>query len=158
MGQGPGTSTQGVAVVGATPLTAGLPRGSYGTYILDGRTFVTAEGGLAKTWLELGIMGVVLYGAVFWVALAPAVRSLRRLDGAGVALTILAIALGVVFLKGHQSLDDPLIQPLFWLSVGGIWGRARAVASVRRETPERGRGRSLPTERSLLPLSGTRYR
>jgi hypothetical protein len=158
MGQGPGTSTQGVAVVGATPLTAGLPRGSYGTYILDGRTFITAEGGLAKTWLELGIMGVVLYGAVFWVALAPADRSLRRLDGAGVALTILAFALGVVFLKGHQSLDDPLIQPLFWLSVGGIWGRARAVAGARRETPERGRARSLPTDRSLLPLSGTHYR
>jgi hypothetical protein len=158
MGQGPGTSTQGVAVVGATPLTAGLPRGSYGSYILDGRTFITAEGGLAKTWLELGIVGVVLYGAAFWVALAPAVRSLRRLDGAGVALTILAIALGVVFLKGHQSLDDPLIQPLFWLSVGGIWGRARVVAGVRRETPERGRGRSQPTDRSLLPLSGTHYR
>jgi hypothetical protein len=156
-GQGTGTSTQGVAVVGATPLTAGLPRGSYGTYVLAGRAFITAEGSLAKTWLELGIMGVVLYGAVFWVTLAPAIRSLRRLDGAGVALTVLAIALGVVFLKGHQSLDDPLIQPLFWLGVGGIWGRARAVADVRRETPEGGRGRALPTDRSLLPLSGAHY-
>jgi hypothetical protein len=41
------------------------------------------------------------------------------------------MALGVVFLKGHQSLDDPLIQPLFWLGVGGIWGRMRAVADVQ---------------------------
>ena len=129
-GQGPGTSTQGVTVVGATPLTAGLPQGAYGSYVLNGRTFLTTEGGLAKTSLELGIMGVVLYAAVFWVALAPAIRSLRRLDGAGVAFTILAIALGVIFLKGHQSLDDPLIQPLFWLGVGGIWGRMRAVAGV----------------------------
>ena len=120
-------------MVGATPLAAGLPKGAYGSSIFDGRTFLSAEGGLSKTWLELGVMGIVLYGAVFWAALAPAIRSLRRLDGAGVALTMLAIALGVIFLKGHQSLDDPLIQPLFWLSVGGIWGRMRAVAGVRRE-------------------------
>jgi hypothetical protein len=84
------------------------------------------EGGLSKTWLELGIMGVALYGAVYWTALAPAVRSLRQLDGAGVAFTMLAIALAIIFLKGHQSLDDPLIQPLFWLVVGGIWGRKQA--------------------------------
>lgn len=131
-GQGPGTSTQGVTIVGATPLPVGPLQGSYASYVLYGRTFITAEGGLAKTWLELGIMGVALYGAVFWVALAPAIRSLRRLDGAGIALTMLAIALGVVFLKGHQSLDDPLIQPLFWLGVGGIWGRMRAVALIRQ--------------------------
>ena len=43
---------------------------------------------------------------------------------------MLAIALGVVFLKNHQSLDDPLIQPLFWLSVGGIWERIRADAGI----------------------------
>ena len=128
MGQGPGTSTQGVVSLGAVPLIGG----SYTNYALYGRTFILAEGGLAKTALELGIMGVVLYGAVFWVALAPAIRSLRRLDGAGVALTMLAIALGVIFLKGHQSLDDPLIQPLFWLSIGGIWGRMRAVAGGRQ--------------------------
>ena len=156
-GQGPGTSTQGVAVVGATPLNAGLPQTLHGSYVLNGRTFITTEGGLAKTWLELGIMGVVLYAAVFWVALAPAIRSLRRLDGVGVALTMLAIALGVVFLKGHQSLDDPLIQPLFWLAVGGIWGRKRVVAGVRREIPEQRRGRALPPGMSPLPLFGTRY-
>jgi hypothetical protein len=132
VGQGTGTSTQGVTVLGATPLPN---QGSYASYVLHGRTFFTAEGGLAKTWLELGFMGVVLFGAVFWVALAPAIRSLRRLDGAGIALTMLAIALGVVFLKGHQSLDDPLIQPLFWLAVGGIWGRMRAVALIRRPDP-----------------------
>ena len=135
LGQGTGTSTQGVVALGATPLTIGLvPRGSYASYVLDGRTFIAAEGGLARTWLELGIIGVVLYGAVFWVALAPAIRSLRRLDGAGVALAMLSIALGVIFLKGQQSLNDPLIQPLFWLCVGGIWGRMRAVAVSGRET------------------------
>jgi hypothetical protein len=26
----------------------------------------------------------------------------------------------------HQSMDDPLIQPRFWLSVGGGWGRRLA--------------------------------
>jgi hypothetical protein len=130
VGQGPGTSTQGVSVVGATPLN----QGSYGSYALDGRTFIIAEGGLAKTWLELGIMGVVFYGAVFWAALAPAIRRFRRLDGAGVAFAMLAIALGVIFLKGHQSLDDPLIQPLFWLCVGGIWGRLRPVAGQASRT------------------------
>jgi hypothetical protein len=129
IGQGPGTSTQGVSVVGAVPLKV---QGSYGSYLLGGRTFIVAEGGLAKTWLELGIMGVVFYGVIFWVALAPVIRSLRRLDGAGVTFAMLAIALGVVFLKGHQSLDDPLIQPLFWLTVGGIWGRIKPVADGRR--------------------------
>jgi hypothetical protein len=127
IGQGPGTSTQGVSVVGASPLNT---TGS--GYFLDGRTFIIAEGALSKTWLELGVMGLILYGAVFWAALAPAIRSWRRLDKVGVAFTMLAIALGVVFLKGHQSLDDPLIQPLFWLCVGGIWGRMRPVAGVRR--------------------------
>lgn len=126
-GQGPGTSTQGLTVVGSSLPVA---QGVYSSYVLNGRTFLSAEGGLAKTWLELGIIGVALYGAIFWMALAPAIRSLRRLDGAGVALTMLAIALGVIFLKGHQSLDDPLIQPLFWLGVGGIWGRMRAVEGV----------------------------
>jgi hypothetical protein len=127
IGQGPGTSTQGVSVVGASPLsTTGL------SYVLGGRTFIIAEGALGKTWLELGIMGLILYGVVFWAALAPAIRSWRRLDKVGVAFTMLAIALGVVFLKGHQSLDDPLIQPLFWLCVGGIWGRMRPVAGVLR--------------------------
>jgi hypothetical protein len=125
LGQGPGTSTQGVAVLGAQSLV-GLPQGSHATYLLNGRTFLVVEGGLAKTWIELGIMGLMLYGAVFWTALSPAVRSLRRMDGVGIALTMLAIALGVVFLKGHQSLDNPLIQPLFWLAVGGIWGRVHA--------------------------------
>lgn len=119
LGQGPGTSTQGVVVEGAQAVGSGAVQG----YILDGRAFLTVEGGLSKTWLELGIMGVALYGAVFWTALAPAIGSLRRLDGAGVAFTMLAIALAIIFLKGHQSLDDPLIQPLFWLTVGGIWGR-----------------------------------
>ncbi len=142
-GQGPGTSTQGVAVVGATALRGGMIQGSQAAYVLNGRTFITTEGSLAKTWLELGIIGMVLYGAVFWAALAPAIRSLRRMDGVGGALTMLAIALGVVFLKGHQSLDNPLIQPLFWLVVGGIWGRMRAVA----------RGRQTDMERYVRPMT-----
>jgi hypothetical protein len=132
LGQGPGTSTQGAAVLGAAALV-GLAQGSHAAYVLGGRTFIVVEGGLAKTWLELGIMGLALYGAVFWTALSPAIRSLRRIDGAGLALTMLAIALGIVFLKGHQSLDNPLIQPLFWLAVGGTWGRMHAAArSTRR--------------------------
>ncbi|MGH3186231.1 MAG: hypothetical protein ACRDOL_02970 [Streptosporangiaceae bacterium] len=138
IGQGPGTSTQGAIVIGAQSLGGGSVQG----YVLDGRTFITVEGGLGKTWLELGIVGVALYGAVFWTALAPAIGSLRRLDGVGAALTVLAIALGIVFLKGHQSLDDPLIQPLFWLCVGGIWGRASA-GRVRSESrPDAGSSRT----------------
>jgi len=157
IGQGTGTSTQGIVSLGATPLTSGLPQGSYPSYVLDGRTFITAEGGLARTWLELGIIGMVLYGTVFWVALAPAIQSLRRLDGAGAALTMLAIALGVIFLKGQQSLDDPLIQPLFWLSVGGIWGRMRAVAVSGRQAHEPCFDRALPIGGSASPLSGTGF-
>lgn len=130
LGQGPGTSTQGSTVIGASPGGTGLTANA--SSILNNRVFLGAEGGMSKTWLEIGIMGVVLYGAIFWVSLAPAIRSLRRLDGAALAFTVLAIALGVIFLKGHQSLDDPLIQPLFWLAVGGIWGRMRAAVDVDR--------------------------
>jgi hypothetical protein len=97
-----------------------------------------------RTWLELGIMEVVLYGRFFWVALAPAIRSLRWLGGIGVALTMLAIALGASFLKGQQSLDDPLIQPLFWLSVGCLRGRMQA-------------DRALPIGGFPSPLSVTGY-
>jgi hypothetical protein len=125
-GQGTGTSAAGANVLGATAFTEYRNYQEYGGYLVGGRTFITAEGGLAKTWLELGIVGVVLYGGVFVAALGPLVRSLRHLDGVGRALTVLAVALGIVFLKGHQSLDDPLVQPLFWLCVGGAWGRMRA--------------------------------
>jgi hypothetical protein len=129
VGQGPGTATQGISVIGAT--AGGTGPSSTASYILNNQTFAGVEGGLSKTWLELGIMGAVLYGAIFWAALAPAIRSLRRLDGPGIAFTMLAIALGIVFLKGHQSLDDPLIQPLFWLAVGGIWGRMHAARTKK---------------------------
>jgi hypothetical protein len=131
-GQGPGTSTQGASLVGAVPFNAYNSQGPYSAQILNGRTFITVEGGLAKTWLELGIVGVLLYGAVFFSVLAAPVRHLLRLDVIGRALTILSIALGVIFLKGHQSLDDLLVQPIYWLAAGGIWGRMRADAAEPR--------------------------
>jgi len=130
-GQGTGTSTQGAGLVGATSFTGFDIQGKYTGNVIDGRAFTTAEGGLTKTWLELGFVGVVIYGGVFASALGPAIRSLVRLDGAGRALIILTIALGVVFLKGHQSLDNPLVQPLFWLGAGGAWGRLRIAARAR---------------------------
>jgi hypothetical protein len=128
-GQGPGTSTQGAGLVGATSVTATGSQGPYTEYVLNGRSFRTAEGGLTKTWLELGIVGVLLYAGVFWSVLGPLVRRLGRADFAGRALTVLTLALGIVFLKGHQSLDNPLVQPLFWLAAGGAWGRMRARAA-----------------------------
>jgi len=129
IGQGTGTSTQGANVVGAISFYGTNRQGIYSGYILNGRVFATTEGGFAKTWLELGIVGVILYGGVFLSVLGPAVRYLRLLDGTGRALTVVTIALGIIFLKGHQSLDDPLVQPLFWLSAGGIWGRMRALTA-----------------------------
>ena len=131
-GQGTGTSTQGAGVFGATTFTGFNNYQLYTGYIQNGRAFITAEGGLTKTWLELGIIGVLLYGGVFFSVLGPAVHALRRLDGVGRALTVLALALGIVFLKAHASLDDPLVQPLFWLAVGGVWGRLRHPASSSR--------------------------
>jgi hypothetical protein len=124
-GQGVGSSTQGTGVLGAVSYTVHGNQGRYTAYLLDGRTFLTAEGGLTKTWLELGIVGVVLYAGVFWSVIGPALRRLGRLDHAGRALAVLVLALGIVFLKGHQSLDNPLVQPLFWLAAGGVWGRMR---------------------------------
>lgn len=124
-GQGTGTSTQGITVVGATTFGGVDNGGTYTGYTLNGRSFMTIEGGLTKTWLELGIVGVVLYGGVFFSALAPLLLAVRRLDGVGRALAVLTVALGIIFLKGHQSLDDPLIQPFFWLAAGGVWGRMR---------------------------------
>jgi hypothetical protein len=132
-GQGTGTSTQGVGLVGANSFSAVNSHGPYTGYILNGKDYVTAEGGLAKTWLELGIVGVLIYGGVFWSVLGPAVRSLRRIDGTGYSLIVLTIALGIIFLKGHQSLDNPRVQPLYWLAAGGAWGRMRALAANPRQ-------------------------
>jgi hypothetical protein len=125
-GQGPGTSTQGAELIGATSFSATNSSGPYVAYSTSGRIFMTAEGGLTKTWLELGIVGVMLYAGVFTSILGPMLRSVRVLDGAGRALLVLTIALGVIFLKGHQSLDNPLVQPMYWLAAGGVWGRLRA--------------------------------
>jgi hypothetical protein len=136
-GQGPGTSTQGAGVVGATAYPGRTLQGSYIAYVLNGRSFLTAEGGLTKTWLELGITGVVLYACVFASVLGPLIRRLGRLDRIGWALIVLVFALGIVFLKGHQSLDNPLVQPLFWLAAGGAWGRLRA-ASHRQQQQQGG--------------------
>jgi hypothetical protein len=128
IGQGPGTSTQGTVVLpGVSAAFTSWP-GAPDSYFMDGRVYTSVEGGLAKTWLELGVIGVALYGAVFLSALLPAICFLRRLDGVGTTLIVLVGAMGVIFLKNHQSLDDPLIQPLFWLAVGGIWGRIRAMS------------------------------
>lgn len=156
-GQGTGTSTQGGSVFGATAFTGINNYQHYAGYIENGRAFITAEGGLTKTWLELGIVGVVLYGGVFFAALGPPIHALRRLDRIGRALIVLTLALGIVFLKGHASLDDPLVQPLFWLAVGGVWGRLRQPASrsqprVARPAHQARAGRSLspPTPRAPL--------
>lgn len=124
-GQGTGTSTQGIGVLGVQTFTTFVDNHPYESYAYGGRSFLSAEGGLTKTWLELGVVGVALYAGVFLSVLGPPLRSLRRLDGVGRALTVLTVALGIVFLKGHASLDDPLVQPLFWLAAGGIWGRSR---------------------------------
>jgi hypothetical protein len=134
IGQGTGTSTQGASVVGATLSTTYRGNQMYASYVQDGRTFITVEGGLSKTWLELGIVGVLLYAAVFASAVGPIARSLGRLDGVGRTLTVLTITLGVIFLKGHQSLDDPLVQPLFWLAAGGAWGRMRTLPMTQRQS------------------------
>jgi hypothetical protein len=135
-GQGTGTSTQGAGVVGATPFISFRDNQLYAGYIQDGKAFITVEGGITKTWLELGIIGVAIYGAVFVSVIGPPIRSLRRLDSVGRALTVLAVALGIIFLKGHQSLDDPLVQPLFWLAAGGAWGRMRMLAAPPRQEPQ----------------------
>jgi hypothetical protein len=132
VGQGTGTSTQGANVVGATISTIYRDNHLYAGYLQGGRTFITVEGGLTKTWLELGLVGVLLYGAVFASVIGPLARSIRLLDGVGRTLTVLAITLGIIFLKGHQSLDDPLVQPLFWLAAGGAWGRRRTLAAQRK--------------------------
>lgn len=142
-GQGPGTSTQGGVLLGAVQRSLiTSSHGTYPGYILSGRVFRTVEGGFSKTWLELGLVGVVLYGGAFFSALVPIIRSVTQLDGVGRSLTILTIALGVIFLKGHQSLDDPLVQPLFWLAAGGAWGRMRSVSRTRHGETET----ALPTD------------
>jgi hypothetical protein len=135
-GQGTGTSTQGVGLIGVNSFSAINSHGPYTGYILNGRDYITAEGGLTKTWLELGIVGVLLYGGVFLSILGPPIRSVRRIDGTGRALIVLTVALGIIFLKGHQSLDNPLVQPLYWLAAGGAWGRMHALeARPQQQAP-----------------------
>ena len=132
IGQGTGTSTAGISLLGATSLDVASTHGTYSGYFLDGTFFRTAEGGLGKTLLELGLVGAALYAGVFFSVLAPIVRFIRRLDGIGCSLVVLVLALGIIFLKGHEALDDPLIQPLFWLCAGGAWGRMSTLVSTGR--------------------------
>ena len=134
-GQGTGTSTQGIGVLGVQTFTTFVDNHPYESYVYGGRSFLSAEGDLTKTWLELGVLGVALYAGVFLSVLGPPLRSLRCMDGVGRALTVLTVALGVVFLKGHASLDDPLVQPLFWLAAGGIWGRSRGRGTRASQSP-----------------------
>ena len=156
-GQGTGTSTQGLGVLGVQTFTTFVDNHPYESYAYAGRSFLSAEGGLTKTWLELGVVGVALYTGVFLSVLGPPLRSLRRMDGVGRALTVLTVALGIVFLKGHASLDDPLVQPLFWLAAGGIWGRSRG---RRTSVPQSPRGTAAgdtaepPSYRPVPPIQG----
>lgn len=151
-GQGTGTSTQGGVLVGAASSSSvTTSQGTYPGYLMDGRAFRIVEGGLAKTSVELGLVGVLLYGGVFLSILIPLVRSLVRTDGVGRALTILTVAIGIIFLKGHQSLDDPLVQPLFWLAAGGAWGRIRSVDQKQSGASEIDR----KTEMRAIPSPGS---
>ena len=90
----------------------------YRSYFYGGRPFLSAEGGLTKTWLELGVVGVALYAGVFLSVLGPPLRSLRRIDGVGRAH------------RAHRRSGHRLPQrtcfarrsagsPLFWLAAGG---------------------------------------
>jgi hypothetical protein len=124
-GQGTGTSTQGANLLGAVTYTGTNAQGPYTDLVVGGRSFLTAEGGLAKTWLELGLIGLLLYGQIFIMLIGLTLRRFRALDCMGRALLILTLGLGILFLKGQASLDDPLIQPLYWLAAGGVWGRLR---------------------------------
>ena len=83
--------------------------------------------GLPAPWLELGSV-VALYGPVF----GTATGAFRRPDSMGRSSLILMLGLGIVFLEGHVSLDDPLIQPLFWIAVGGILGGLRGHSTAAR--------------------------
>ncbi|MFZ5869234.1 MAG: hypothetical protein ACOYXW_01680 [Actinomycetota bacterium] len=125
VGQGIGTSTQGLVQFGAIPLPGYFNGGLYNLYLFQGRVLTAAEGGLAKAWLEIGVTGVLLYAAVFAVVIIGPFRRLRHLDGMGRAAILLVIALSIVFLKGHQSLDNPRIQPLYWIAAGIAWQRTR---------------------------------
>ena len=140
IGQGTGTSTQGADLLGATSFYSYVGQKVYISYLINGRLFITAEGGLTKTWLELGLVGVILYAAVFLCVLGPALSSVRHLDNVGRTLIVLTLALGIIFLKGHQSLDDPLVQPLFWLAAGGVWGRLRPQVQELQRMPEATQG------------------
>ena len=59
-GQGTGTSTQGLGVLGVQTFTTFVDNHPYRSYFYGGRSFLSAEGGLTKTWLELGVVGVAL--------------------------------------------------------------------------------------------------
>lgn len=118
IGQGVGTTTQGISSLGAVAFNSFTTKSQYTGYIINGRVFMGAEGGLTKAWLELGLVGVLLYAAVFTSILGPLLRHLTRINAVGQAMGVLALCLGIVFLKAQASLGDPLVQPMFWLAAG----------------------------------------
>lgn len=158
VGQGIGTSTQGLVQFGAIPLPGFFNNGLYNLYLFQGRVLTAAEGGLAKAWLEIGITGVLLYAGVFAVVITGPFRRLRHLDGTGRAAILLVLALSIVFLKGHQSLDNPRVQPLYWVAAGIAWQRTRERTGsiARRKTQEY--NTATATSRGLPVGQGTRNR
>ena len=130
VGQGPGTSTQGISNTG----TQSLPLQGEPTYNYEGHTYITGEGAITKVWLEIGIVGLIIYVFLFWTIFSPLILKFKYVDNIGKSFIVGCICLGILFLKGHASLDDPFIQPLFWLNAG--------VATTRMNFCQRGNYKS----------------
>lgn len=103
-GQGAGTSSTGLDQLRAE--TATLER---------------AEGLMARVWLELGLVGLLIYGSMLLTGVIGALRMTRGGDVWQCAAGLAAVSIFLLALKGHQALGNGQVQPLFWLCVGAAW-------------------------------------
>lgn len=114
-GQGAGTATLGLDKSGQD--LAGLTR---------------AEGIVAKVWLELGLVGSVLFLWLISTLVLPLAHAAPRSSNPVAVWTIYALGVLLLSLKGHQVFDNPQVQIPFWLAVGAAYGHLRTSRTDRR--------------------------
>lgn len=144
-GQGSGTSTLGLDKVGG-----------------DIPSLARAEGVLTKVWLELGLVGFLLFSALICTIMLPLIRALSGVNRDATTWTCYAIAVLLLSLKGHQVMDNPQVQIPFWLAVGAAYGHiARRQTTSATGAPQLGRRRPnwpLQPMGGIVPHSRTPHR
>lgn len=93
----------------------------------------SVEHGPLKVWYELGVFGLAAWMSVWIGLLFVTIRAARRLQGTGLAPSVVMIlyyqvCILIWFIKGHQIGGDAQAMSIFWFVAGYVCVLPRAVA------------------------------